>query len=158
DSRGDPVDWLKRHRNPLLFLAVGLLLVATIAIRHSRQRRQELPRIAALGRVEGLAALDEGEFDKAYQLLIPARDAVDALGDAVEGPAQIRQGAAEAAIFNRLVPQRLEVILDEAGRSDPKEWPAYFATHYKGRAIIVDSYVIAVPDRAGQGRYELDYQ
>src|SRR5207248_1984237 len=69
-------DWARRRRNPLLFLAVGLLIVATAGIRQWRQHRQDLPRIAALGRVEGLAALDEGKFDKAYQLLSAARRAV----------------------------------------------------------------------------------
>ena len=98
----------------------------------------------AWGGWTGLAALDEGEFDKAYQLLSRARHAAESLGDAVEGAAQIRQGAAEAEIFVRLVPDRLESILDTAGRADTKEWPARFATLYKGRSIIVDAHVIAV--------------
>jgi hypothetical protein len=151
-------DWARRQRNVILFVAVGLLIAATVASRLWRQQRQDLPRIAALGRVDGLAALDEGDFDNAYQLLTRARDAVEALGDAVEGAAQIRQGAAEAELFVRLVPQRLEVILDEAARDDPKEWPSHFAASYKGRSIVVDTHVVAVPDPSGHGRYELDYQ
>ncbi len=154
-------DWVRRWRNPLLFLGVTLLIVATISLRQWRQYRQDLPRIAALGRVEGLAALDEGEFDKAYQLLSRARHAAESLGDAVEGAAQIHQGAAEAEIFVRLVPDRLESILDTAGRADPKEWPERFATLYKGRSIIVDTHVIATPAASsvpGTTRYELDYQ
>jgi hypothetical protein len=152
------VRWAGNHRNVLLFLAVGFLILATFGIRQWRQYRQDLPRVAALGRVEGLAALEEGEFDKAYQLLSRARHAVDALGGAVEGAAQIRQGAAEAEIFVRLVPDRLEAILDAAGRDDPGQWPSRFASLYRGRTIILDSQVIAVPDSTGQGAYELDYQ
>jgi hypothetical protein len=156
--RGTLADWARRHRNGLLFLAVGLLIVATIGIRQWRQHRQDLPRIAALGRVEGLSALDEGKFDKAYQLLSAALGAVDSLGDAVEGASQIRQGAGEASIFISLVPERLESILDEAGRYDPKDWPSHFSIFYKGRSIVIDAHVIAVPDDSGQSRYELDYQ
>jgi hypothetical protein len=152
------VEWVARHRNPLIFAGVGLLIVATVALRQWRQHRQELPRIAELGRVDGLAALDEGEFDKAYQLLSRARSAVDALGGAVEGASQIRQGAAEAEIFVQLVPDRLETILGAAGRSDPKEWPSQFSSLYKGRSVIIDAHVIAIPDASGHGRYELDYQ
>jgi hypothetical protein len=156
--RGDLAGWVRRRRNSLLFLAVGLLIVATVGIRYWRQRRQDLPRIATLGRVEGLSALDEGKFDKAYQLLSEARHAVESLGGAVEGADQIRQGAAEAAIIIGLVPDRLEAILDQAGRYDPKEWPDHFRTLYKGRTILVDAHVVAVPDASGQGRFELDYQ
>jgi hypothetical protein len=152
------IDWVVRRRNPLLFLGVALLIAATVGFRQWRQYRQDLPRVAALGREDGLAALDEGEFDKAYQLLSRARHAVDALGGAVEGAAQIRQGAAEAEIFVNLVSDRLEVILDAAGRYDPKEWESRFATYYKGRSIIVDTHIIATPETSGQGRYELDYQ
>jgi hypothetical protein len=108
--------------------------------------------------VEGLAALDEGKYDKAYQLLSAARRAADSLGDAVEGAAQIHQGAAEATIFVSLLPERLESILDEAGRYDPREWPSHFSTFYQGRSIVIDSHVIAVPSSSGNTRYELDYQ
>jgi hypothetical protein len=148
----------RRHRNLLLVIGVVALIAATLGVRQSRQRRQDLPRIVSLGRVEGLAALDEGDFDKAYQLLSRARDAVDSLGGAVDGADQIRQGAAEAEIFNRLVSERLESILVEAGSNDPKLWPAHFATHYKDRSVIIDAHVVNVPDANGHGRYELDYQ
>jgi hypothetical protein len=150
--------WVRKWRNPLLFLGVVLLIAVTVGFRQWRQYRQDLPRVAALGRVDGLAALDEGEFDKAHQLLSRARHAVDALGGAVEGAAEIRQGAAEAEILVSLVPDRLETILDAAGRSDPKEWPRQFATLYKGRSIVVDAHIIATPETLGQPRYELDYQ
>ena len=42
---------------------------------------------------------DARKFDLAYQLLLEAERAVDALGDASEGSAEIRRGAEEAAIF-----------------------------------------------------------
>jgi len=141
-----------------MFSGVGLLIVATFGFRQWRQHRQDLPRVAALGRVEGLSALDEGKFDKAYQLLSAARRAVDSLGDAVEGASQIRQGAAEAAIYINLVPERLESILDEAGRYDTEEWPAHFSTLYKGRSILIDAHIIAVPGGSEDTGYELDYQ
>ncbi len=152
--------WLNRRRNLLLLLAVVLLITATITVRQRRLMRQNLPRIAELGRTEGLVALDEGKFDKAHQLLSEARRAVDALGGAVEGAAAIRQGAAEASIFVKLVPERLESILDQAGRYDPKEWPAHFQVLYQGRTIIVDAQIVAVPGQegTGDGAYELDYQ
>jgi hypothetical protein len=135
-----------------------LLIAATVGFRQWRQHRQDLPRIAALGRVDGLEALDQGEFDKAYQLLSRARHAVDALGGAVEGAAEIRQGAAEAEIFVSLVSDRLETILDAAGRADPKEWPSQFSRLYKGRSIIIDAHIVATSETSGQTRYELDYQ
>ena len=85
-----------------------LVVAGTVAIRSWRTRRQELPRIAELGRVEGLPALDEGKFDRAYQLLSEAKRAVNELGDAFQGASAIKQGADEAAIINQLVPESLE--------------------------------------------------
>src|SRR5581483_1731065 len=46
---------LRQHRNALIFLTVGMLVVGTVAFRYQRAQRQELPRIAELGRVDGLA-------------------------------------------------------------------------------------------------------
>src|SRR5262249_52805247 len=63
-----------------------------------------------------------------------------------------------AEIFVSLVSDRLEAILDAAGRYDTKEWPSRFATLYKGRSIVVDAHIIATPETSGQHRYELDYQ
>jgi hypothetical protein len=148
----------RRHRNPLIFLAVALMVVATVAIRTWRTRRQDLPRVAELGRTEGLPALDAGKFDRAYQLLSEAKRAVLALGDAYQGAEAIKQGADEAAVIKQLVPNKLEDLLDEAARDEPKEWQKSFDTLYKGRTVIVDAYVTAVPDGLGSGRYELDYR
>jgi hypothetical protein len=150
-------EWVHRWRNVLLFLGVILLIVTTFGVRQWRSYRQDLPRVAALGRVDGLAALEEGQFDKAFQLLSRARHAAESLGDEVEGAAQIHHGAAEAEIFVLLVPDRLESILDTAGRADPKEWPARFATLYKGRSIVIDAHVTGSPSGISKA-YELDYQ
>ena len=159
DSRAHPRDWARRHRNTLIVLAVALLVAGTIGFRGWRANHQELPQIAALGRTQGLAALDEGNFDKAHQLLSPARRAVDSLNGAVEGAEEIRHGAEEAAILTSLVPDRLEAILAEAGGySDPAGWPARFATFYRHRSIVVTATVIAAPDSERHGHYDLDYR
>ena len=149
---------LRRSRNIVLFVAVPILVVGTIAFRTWRARRAELPMIAELGRVEGLPALDAGKFDRAHQILSEAKRAVIALGDAVEGAAEIRQGADEAAIIAGLVPGGLEALLDEAARADAKTWPNTFNSLYKGRSVIVDAHIKAVPRGEGKGAYELDYR
>ncbi|MBV8268788.1 MAG: hypothetical protein JO252_20870, partial [Planctomycetaceae bacterium] len=77
--------WHRRHR--LLFLTVVCVVLATVGYRLRWWRRQELPRIAEIGKTQGLAALDAGKFDLAYQLLSEAERAVDALGDASESSA-----------------------------------------------------------------------
>ena len=153
-----PVDWALRHRNALVFLLVGCLVAGTVAGRTWRNRRQALPAIAERGRVEGLAALDDGKFDRAFQILSDARRAVIALNDACRGAAAIRQGADEAEVIAGLVPKTLEDLLDEAARSDPKAWEETFATLYKGRTVIVDAHVSGTPDGRGGGGYALDYR
>jgi hypothetical protein len=151
-------DWVRHRRNPLIFLGVALIVAGTIGIRAWRSWRQELPQIAKIAATQGLPALDEGRFDTAHQLLSAGKRAVDALDGAVEDAEEIRHGADEAAIFASLVPESLEAILAEAGAyQDPAEWPSRFATLYKGRSVILDAHVTAVPDADSQGRYELDY-
>jgi hypothetical protein len=147
---------LRRHRNVLIFGAVGLMVVGTVAFRSWRAYRQELPRIAELGRVEGLAALDAGKFDRAHVLLSAAKRAVIALGDAYQGASAIRQGADEAAVIVQLCPETLEALLEMAGRDEA--FPETFGKLYKGRTIIVDAHVTTIPDSQGNGRYELDYR
>jgi hypothetical protein len=150
---------IARHRNALLLTAVPLVVLATVAVRLWRSRLADLPRVAELGRVEGLKALDEGDFARAHQILAEARRAVDRLGGAYDGAEAIRQGAAEAEVIARRAPDSLEEMLDQAGRSDPKEWAKTFATYYLGRTIIViDAAVIDTPDSQGRGSYELDYR
>ena len=151
-------DWARQRRHKLLFLGVGLLVVGTVAIRAWRSSQLGLPEIAERGRTQGLEALEAGKFDTAHQLLSEASRAVDDLGGAIEGAEEIRQGAREAAIYNNLVPESLESLLAEAGRSDPKEWASAFGNLYKGRAIILDVYITSVPDGARRLGHGLDYR
>ena len=106
----------KSHRYSLIFSAVALLVMATIGFRYRQQKRQQYPLIAERGRTEGIPALDEGKFDRAYQLLSAAKSAVDSLGGDIEGADEIREAAEEAAIFIDLSSQTLEQMLKEAGR------------------------------------------
>jgi hypothetical protein len=149
-------DWVRRHRNAIAFAGVALLVLITVGYRIRMWARADLPEIAKRGRIEGLAALDEGRFDTAHQLLSKARDAVEALGDEVEGATEIRQGAAEAEIIAKLA-ESLEEILDTASSTDPKDWPEQFRRHYKGVSVIVDTFIKAVHQDKEGSRYELDY-
>jgi len=147
-----------RALHPWLLVVVPLVVIATVAWRYQRHRMQEYPLIAEKGRTEGIAALDEGNFDKAFQILSEAKRAVDALGGAVEGADEIRIAADEAAIFNNLLTETLEDLLAGAGRTDPLSWATKFDTLYKGRTIIVDTWITAEPDPAGSGGYDLLYR
>lgn len=154
------VRWARARRNPLIFAAVGLIVVGTIGFRTWRSRFQDLPRIAERGRIEGLAALDAGDFDAAHQLLSEAKRAVDSLGGAVEGAEEIRHGAEEAALFASRGRSGLETILEEAS-SDPHDpaWSSKFKTFYKGQAVIVtDAEITSVPGSDDSETYELDYE
>jgi hypothetical protein len=154
--RASIADWAQRKRNPLIFLAVSLVVVGTVGFRLWRSKFQDLPRIAEAGRFQGLEALDSGDFDTAHQLLSRAKRAVESLNDAVEGAAEIRQGADEAAIFTNLISQPLESILGDAS-PDPEEWSSRFASLYRGRSIIIGARIESRPDASGSGSYELDY-
>jgi hypothetical protein len=134
-----------------------LLVLGTVGLRTWRSYHQDLPRVAERGKSEGIPALEEGNFDMAFQLLSAARQAVDALGGAVEGAEQIRKAADEAAIFVDLIPDSLEDLLDEAGRSSPKAWESRFETLYKGRAVIIQARISGTPESTGLKRYEIDY-
>ena len=125
---------------PLLILGcVVLLVLATVAIRSWRSRRQGLPQLAIAGRTEGIPALEEGNFDKANQLLSAAREAVDALGGEVDEADKIRHAADEAALFVNLLSDPLEGLLDEASRTSPQAWASRFESLYKGRSVIIDA-------------------
>ncbi len=139
-------------------MVVPLLILLTVAWRYWQYRRAEAPLIAELGRTEGIPALEEGNFDKAFQRLAAARAAVDSLGGAVEGADEIRNAADEAAIFVDLIPQTLEDLLAEAGRTPADAWSSQFKTLYKGRSIIIDSWVTAKPDSAPGSGYEILYR
>jgi DNA-directed RNA polymerase subunit RPC12/RpoP len=145
--------WMRSPHRWLLML-VPLVVIATVGLRYRQYLRQEYPLIAEKGRTEGIPALEAGEFDKANQLLSAAKSAVDALGGAVEGADEIRQAADEAAIYARLVPKDLGELLGEAGR-EPDAWPSRFETLYRGRSILIDSIVVAVPDGSDSSKFEL---
>jgi hypothetical protein len=141
----------------LIFFLLTLLIFATIGWRMWRNRRAQYPLIAERGRVEGIPALEGGDFDRAYQLLSAARSAVDALGGAVEDADEIRQAADEAAIYVDLCPESLEDLLAEAGRTNPEAWAAKFDTLYKGRYYLFDSFILSAPQKGGAGAYEIAY-
>ncbi len=147
------------HRPLVVLACVVVLALGTLAWRTWRQRWSNLPQVAWIGKTEGIAALEEGKFDHANQLLSAAREAVDALGSAVEDADTIRHAADEAAIFVNLLNDSLENLLDEAARksTSPQAWAARFNTLYKGRAVIIEAVITATPDTAGSHRYELDY-
>jgi hypothetical protein len=145
------------RRPAMILLAVVLLVLSTIAFRTWRTRRSELPHVAEVGKREGIPALEAGRFDKAYQLLAPAREAVDALGGAVEDADTIRHAADEADIFVNLLSDSLETLLEEAGRTSPQNWTSQFDNLYRGRSVILDAHVIATPEDGTAHRYELDY-
>ena len=145
-----------RTLNRWLIALVPLLVIGTVAWRYRQYQRQQFPLVAEKGRTEGIRALEEGEFDKAHQLLSAARSAVDAPGGAVKDADDIRQAADEAAIFVNLSNQDLGDMLDEAGRTDdPDAWDSRFASVYKGRSVLIDSIVIAVPDGTAGSSYDL---
>ena len=85
DRGREVAGWVRERPLNVLFLGVAALVVLTVGYRLWRSRYQDLPRIAELGRTEGLTALDEGRFDEAHQLLSAARRAVQSLGGAFEG-------------------------------------------------------------------------
>jgi DNA-directed RNA polymerase subunit RPC12/RpoP len=152
-------EWAWERRNPLIFLGVGLIVVATVAIRFRQKRLDELPRVAEIGRVEGLTQLDLGEFLVAKKLLGDAAAAVDALGGQVEGADAIRQGAREAAIFADRVDEELEEIVQKRAKYPDADWPSHFSAIYKGQSILVEAQVVDVPDPSRPGSdYEIDYQ
>jgi hypothetical protein len=147
----------RRGLHRLLLALVPLLVMATVAWRLWRQRVQVAPLIAEKGRTQGIAALEEGNFDRAYQLLSEARGAVNDLRGAVEGADEIRDAAREAEIFVNLLSQRPEELLEELARTNPLSREKIEA-RYKGRTIVVDSWITAEPGPDGAGSYDLSYR
>jgi hypothetical protein len=147
----------RRSHHRLIFLLVPLLVIAAVGWRYWNSRRQEFPLVVERGRTEGIPALDEGNFDKAYQLLSAAKSAVDALGGALDDAEAIRHAADEAAIFVDPAPL-LEDLLAEAARTNPEAWATRFDTLYKGRSVIIDSKIRAAPDSGGSSAYQLWYR
>jgi hypothetical protein len=147
---------VKRRRNQIIFAAVPFLVVAAIAWRVGNLKRQQYPLIVERGKTEGIEALDDGNFDKANQLLSAAKSAVNALGGEIEDADKVRQAADEAAIFVNLCSQTLENMLEEAARGTPDEWAARFDSLYKGKSVIIDSWILA---KGGDGKpYTMAYK
>jgi hypothetical protein len=140
----------------VLLIVVPLLVVTTVALVYRRNLRKDYPLRVETGWNEGIPALEEGDFDKAYQLLSAARSAVDALGGAVDHAEDIRHAADEAAIFINQT-RSLEEMLEEAGRTDPDVWASRFETLYKGHTIWFDCSIDGEPEAGGSSRYLLDY-
>lgn len=153
---------LKRRLPMLTFLGVAALVVATVAWTIQRQVRRDYPRMAEIGRTEGIEALDAGEFDKAHRLLSQATRAVEALHGEVAGASEIRQAAKEAAIYAQLNPPAetggLEHILEERARAgDETAWASTFESLYKGRSILLENARISAVPAGEAGGYEIDY-
>ena len=143
-------------RPALILVLVALVIAASVGFRSWRNFRAQYPFIAERGRSEGIPALERGDFDLAYQLLSAARSAVNALGGAVEGAAEIQQAASEAAVFNDLCPEPLEELLEQAGRASARgDWETNLEKLYRGRYFLFDTTVVATP--ADGGRYEIAY-
>lgn len=151
-------DRLRARRNPLIFGGVLVIVAATVGFRLWRARIADLPRVAELGRTEGLTALDEGKFERAHQILSNARRAVESLSGEVEGASAIVQGADEASVIVNLVSESLESLLDQASRAESKAWESTFNELYAGRTVILDDFIRATPDGRGNGSYELEYE
>ena len=158
EPRSSFLDRLNRRRNPLIFLGVTAVVIATATLRFERARRAEAPALAERGRTQGLRALDEGRFVDAYQILSRAAAAVDILDGKVEGADEIRQAAREAALLNDLTPDPLETILDAASRAPPETWDARFASDYKGRSIVLEAGVVSARDPDSENSIDLDYR
>jgi hypothetical protein len=139
----------------LIFVLLTLIIASTVCWRIWINRRAQFPLIIERGRTEGIPALDEGDFDRAHQLLSAARAAVDGLGGAVADADEIRQAADEAAVFVNLCPKTLEDLLAEAGRgSSPEAWASTFDSLYKGRSYLFDTSIESTPEDGG---YEIKY-
>jgi hypothetical protein len=147
----------RRTLHTLILIAVPLVVIATVAWRYRQHRRQEYPLAAEEGRLKGIPALDEGNFDMAYQLLSAAKTAVDALGGAVEDADAIRSAADEATVFVDLCSRSLEDLLTEAGRTSPDVWRSRFDALYKGQFVIFDTHIMAEPIPGKSANYELEY-
>ncbi len=147
----------RRALHALIFLVVPLVVVVTVGWRIRQHSRQEYPLIAEEGRLKGIPALDEGNFDKAYQLLSSAKAAVDYLGGAVEDAEAICSAADQAEVFVKLSNRSLEELLTEAGRTSRDDWQTRFDALYKGQYVIFDTHISAQPTPGKYPAYEVEY-
>jgi len=153
-------EWVVAHRNPLLAVGLVVLVLGAVGVKRWRQRLEDLPRIAEIGRTEGFRKLDSGDFFAAKKILADAAAAVDAMGGRFEGAESIRQAAREASVLTDLVPRTLEDLVEEAATfRDVAGWSAHFKAMYRGRSILVETTITAVPDPSKPGsRYEDAYR
>ena len=153
-------EWAVERRNPLLATGLVLVVLGAVAIRRHRQRLEDLPRVAEIGRTEGFRKLDSGDFFAAKKILADASAAVDAMGGRFEGAESIRQAAREAAILTDLVPKSLEELVEEAATyREVAGWSAHFRSMYAGRSVVLETTITAVPDPSKPGsRYEDAYR
>ena len=77
--------------------------------------------IAENGRIEGIPALKEGDFDKALSASLGREIRRGRPGrEPSRAPTEIRNAADEAAIFVNRLPELLEDMLEDAGRHRPE--------------------------------------
>lgn len=145
-----------RRQAPVLWLTLGVvaLVIGTIGFRVWRQRLQDLPHEAEVNRVEGIAALEKGQFDEARAKLGRAARAYKDLGVHDEVAVTTFQAADEAAILAGLSHDQLKEIVEEVARLGDPDGIAKFHSIHKGQSQIIDSKVMAVR----QGVAELDYK
>ena len=162
DEPGEEIEETRSRRvliprpSPKVAIGVGVVLVIglTVFFQLRQNRREQLPQLAQRGRTEGLQKLREGKFDEAKQILADAAAAYAEMNDRTEAARQITQAAREAAILADLVGRPLEEILDRyaAGGTAVSEFEAI----EQGRSIVVESRVIATPEKGG--KYDIDYR
>lgn len=150
-------EWVRRHRHPLLFSAVALLVVATVGWRVWRNRYQNLPHEAKTNADEGIAALGNGQFDVAKVKLARAAKALRTLGARDAESAKIIQLADEAAILGDLSRSQPDEIIAEARRLGDDGWPSRFKAFYEGQSLIIEAPIAALPDSKRGTGYTLEF-
>ena len=144
---------LWRYRHLLMLTGVLMLVTATIAYRSYRTWWENLPKVAAEARAEGVEALSSGAFDLAKQQLAIAADALERLDDPDAPP--VRQAASEAAIFADLANRSLEELVEEVALR-PDTGTDDSPLTQKDRSLLIASRVAALP-RDDRG-YDLEYR
>ncbi len=149
-----PPFYQRISRTVWIGLGVTAIMGLTVFFQIRQSHREQLPRLANLGRTEGIAKLDSGQFDEAKQILAEAASAYDEMNDQSDEARSIRQAARESAIFADLVSRPIDEIIDSVaadatGRSE-------FLNQHRGRSIIIESRVTKTPQQGGQ--YDLDFR
>ena len=146
-----------RPRIPIGWLSLGVLILvtATIGYRLWRQRLQNLPHEAEVNRVEGIAALEKGQFDEARKMLGQSAAAYRTLGATDEAATTAIQLADEAAILATLDRDTLKEIVEEVARMGDPDGIARFDSIHKGRSILIDSEVASTTGGVVDLRYRI---